>query len=1301
MDNAPYPGTISHYRILGRIGEGGMGVLYRAEDTRLGRIVALKVLPDHLADDPAAAQRLLREAQAASRITHPNICPIFDVDLADKGTRFIAMALIDGATLRDRIREGMARGALMSPADVASIARQIAAALNAAHALQIIHRDIKSENIMIDESGHVTVMDFGLALVRTEARLTRTSTLLGTIAYMAPEVLQGGEPDQRSDLFSLGVVLYELLCGRLPFRGVHEAAMIYSIINEEPASLRKFRNDLPSSLVAVVDRLLQKDSMRRFGSAAELRDALAGTEPRAMSRESAIVPPSSTQLSPTSTTTIGGSPLTTELRIYISGLEGLSDERDHLVRRVIPELRLLCRARGISLSIVDLSSELSERQGAIALWLHSAFMQIDRARPRFIGLLHDTIGPVPELRDLYEHSDLLSLHPWIEDAVLEGAGATELEIRYAAMEGGREKKENEGEIREMRFFVRRGTGAENGGSDDPARVRPRRLMEELRSFGYRIEEYRNAIALGELIHDMVMEIVEQDFPEVDASAVMLERRRHQTFAHSRRIAYVPDPGHLAAIKSYIATGSTPLVVTGPSGAGKSSLVSYWAEGYRRRHPDHFVLEHYVAVGRSADQGSVLSHLLNECGERFGQDTRIPPTRDAMARMLLNRLSRNESLSVVIIDGLDHLSDDDPSLDWLPLSLPESLRIILTVADESRSALLIDRNYPRLAIDALNPADRRTIIARFIAERHLPLAPESINRIVDHPRSSLQLFLRTLLEEISLVDPGRRKRALDRYLRAQDVPSLFQLVLERLEDDHGTRGVRETMSYIMSSTEGMSEADLVAVSGLSRSSIASLIAPLDYHLIERNGRIAFFHSHLRQAVESRYMQSAGRRRETHETLAKYFAEIVDDELKRNAPESIATPGRLAQGAAELLSQLWNAGDRGALVKRLSSIPFFAALFHGESLYLILRAWRGLDEVDIVQAYRSSLEEWEKEERGSEERRDVLQRLSRLFEMVGRIDDSLEMCDRLLTIANESSDPHHLAEAEVRVGWLSHLRGDRDAAIEHTRHALVLAESIDDRRTMASAIGNMGVMYRARGEYQKALECYRRQYDLAERLGDSLLRCNAVGNMGAAYLYSGDLEQALEQITHQRSIAREIHDRQSLSMAIGNLGIVHLHRGDLDRALESFNEQLAIDQELGDRKGIAMTLDNIGAIHSQRGEYGKALGYHERSRRLAEEIGFTSALYTAVGNSGISLAELGRHDEALAALHQAIEGHRRLGYREELAVWLHEAAKVLEQLATDSSIDSMPEWLASYLDDPDNSDWKSKAMQKVEEYRKEID
>ena len=255
--------TISHYRIIDKLGEGGMGVVYRAEDLALGRTVALKFLPpDSVAREEDRA-RLVHEARAAAALLHPNICPIHEIAEAE-GRTFIAMAYLEGRSLRDRIAEGPL------PVDEAlSIARQIGGALAAAHAKGIVHRDIKPENIMLTD-GRPILMDFGLAKVSGATKLTQTGATLGTVAYMSPEQAQGEDVDARSDIWSLAAVLYEMLAGRPAFPGEYDQAVIYRILHEEPEPVTRLRPDTPPGIAKVLDRALRKDPRERYASMQEL-----------------------------------------------------------------------------------------------------------------------------------------------------------------------------------------------------------------------------------------------------------------------------------------------------------------------------------------------------------------------------------------------------------------------------------------------------------------------------------------------------------------------------------------------------------------------------------------------------------------------------------------------------------------------------------------------------------------------------------------------------------------------------------------------------------------------------------------------------------------------------------------------------------------------------------------------------------------------------------------------------------------------------------------------------------------------
>jgi predicted Ser/Thr protein kinase/predicted esterase len=252
------------YRILEEIGHGGMGVVYKAEDLKLKRCVALKVLPAHLMDSPELKERFLIEAQAAAALNHPNICVIHEVGESE-GRPYIAMEYVEGETLRDRVKNGPL------PVRVATeIAIQVADGLDSAHDRGIIHRDIKSANIMITGKGQAKIMDFGLAKVKEGPLLTREGTTLGTVAYMSPEQAQGEAVDHRSDIWSLGVVMYEMLSGALPFKGEREASILYSVVHENPKPLRALKPDVPQELQQIVDRSLKKKPEARYGSTVEL-----------------------------------------------------------------------------------------------------------------------------------------------------------------------------------------------------------------------------------------------------------------------------------------------------------------------------------------------------------------------------------------------------------------------------------------------------------------------------------------------------------------------------------------------------------------------------------------------------------------------------------------------------------------------------------------------------------------------------------------------------------------------------------------------------------------------------------------------------------------------------------------------------------------------------------------------------------------------------------------------------------------------------------------------------------------------
>ncbi len=257
--------TISHYKILEELGRGGMGIVYKARDLKLDRFIVLKFLSPHLTTNEKEKQRFIHEAKAASSLQHHNICTIHEINETDDGQLYIVMDYYEGETLKLKIEKGK-----LKIKDAVDYTIQIAQGLQKAHEIGIVHIDIKPVNIIISETGEAKILDFGLSRVNGQSEITKTRSTPGTITYMSPEQIWGASIDLKMDIWSLGVVLYELITGELPFQGDVNQAILYSISKEDPKPASAIRKDIPKPLEQIIDKMLQKNPKKRYQSLDEL-----------------------------------------------------------------------------------------------------------------------------------------------------------------------------------------------------------------------------------------------------------------------------------------------------------------------------------------------------------------------------------------------------------------------------------------------------------------------------------------------------------------------------------------------------------------------------------------------------------------------------------------------------------------------------------------------------------------------------------------------------------------------------------------------------------------------------------------------------------------------------------------------------------------------------------------------------------------------------------------------------------------------------------------------------------------------
>jgi len=931
-----------------------------------------------------------------------------------------------------------------------------------------------------------------------------------------------------------------------------------------------------------------------------------------------------------------------ELRVFISStFQDLQEEREHLVKKVFPEIRALCRQRGVTFTDIDLrwgiTEEEAERESIIRICLD----EIDKCRPYFIAILGERYGWTPPRSDADRLADDF---PDLANALTVGTSITEMEIVHGVLANPA--------MADHAFFYFRDpavTPDEFIDTDANAIGRLRALKQRIRQSGSPLrEDFTSPVELGQWIETDLHRVLDVEHPESQApSPLELERRAHAAFSASRKRAYVPNPDHLRAFHAWIDghphdDNVTPLIITGISGLGKSSLVAHLVDDYRSKHPMALVIEHYV--GSTATSGSataIMRHVVEEIRDRFAIADELPTNPGELQRNFPNWLYRAEHEAtklgmpiLIVIDAVNQLNDEGQRLAWLPKKFPSGIALILSTTPGESNARLEERGWRRLDVQPLADRNVRTaIVRRYLGEFRKEITDRQVERLTADEKAASPLFLRVVAEELRI--HGEHETlddAIDKYVRAHDLQDVFDIMLARMEVDYGGQAVRATLSAIWASRSGLTESELLGITGMTRLELSRLLLAFDYHFVQREGMLGFFHDYLRRAVERRYLPRTLDKHAAHAFLITWF-----DALPAGARSS-----------RELVWNLHAIGATDKLEKVLSNIQHYMWLYSGETDSEVSSYWSELGEPTMVEdAYRDGLTQWRQNGSPDFEEVAVLARVGELLERKGRLREALRIQHERLSLAQMREDAFEMTNARLALGVLQMRLGENATALSELKHVADYFASTYRRAEMANAIGHMGTLYYALGNLDEALDCFSKCRTIAEEIGDRRQFSYAVGNMGVIYRARAENDRALECFSQWESISRERGDLRGIAFAVGNMGGVWMDTGYFDKALDCFAQAEEIGRLLGDGLILSIVLVNIAMVHNERGELDVALRYYNEVEATARERGDRQGLLSALTGIGGIQTRLREYDRGLVVLTEAETLAQELGDRPEEA------------------------------------------------------
>lgn len=944
-----------------------------------------------------------------------------------------------------------------------------------------------------------------------------------------------------------------------------------------------------------------------------------------------------------------------ELRLFISStFRDLIEEREELLKKVFPQLRHICRQRGIDFVEIDLRWGLTEQDSALGTVIRTCLEEVDRCRPFFLGILGSRYGWSPSFVDIQKDPELLTRYPWIEEAAIEGASILELEFTHALFN----------RVPATGAFVYHRDDSFIG--EDGARLR--KLATSVEVAGVPLREFDSVDALGRLVLEDLMNAINFYWPEPLCDDFLgRERREQAAFGSTRRKAYIANAGALRTLNAHVAPGSKPLVITAPSGQGKSALLAYWSEFIKRKQPETIVLTHFVGLSTAGSGApAILRHFVEELRAQIGgpEEKLSPDSIESEFRIWLSRIVDRQI--VFIVDAVNQLDEQWHSMEWLHETDRENIHWIVSTTGGPTNEALVQRGWQSYHLGELSVSEREALIVRFLGDFRKVLTSAQLERIAHCDNCASPLFLRTLLEELRLFGNFESlDQVIDQYMTAPDLAGLFQMVLGRMQEDFGAVRVREILTLIWAARKGLSESELVELTGVSKSKLTKFLLALEYQLLPRGGFITLFHDYLAQAIQRAYLPSREHEVKLHERLAKYF-----DEKELND-----------RNANELLWQLAQAGRLDRIRKLLVSPLHFRFFMTDERKWEYLRYWRMIDQdrelaVELATKLRTAAEQSYSHE---EERIEQVSVGASFLHEMGQPQLSLELAEfaetklaelpesfnslriQLLGIKGqayqslsdypkaEEAFKEQIAEAEAEaeegaqslvlidslenLGGLYYLLARYDEARQCLEGAgSLLHKQASDARKAIEILMNLAGVYYAQRAYQDATTAVQQGISLCEHLVAPDLEMTLYNTLGAVKMAEERYAEAM--IDMQRSVDLSMthygpHHQETL-IRKGNIGWLMFLNGEAEQAAAYLTDLVDESERIfgPDNSRIGVLLINIAEVYTALRNYDLAALYGEKAEAVFSRSGMQGTLQYAVASlAAVSyLHSVGRHAEA---------------------------------------------------------------------------